>query len=100
MTGIELITQEREKQISKYNQENDCSYNKGDLLVFTKFCMCLDDDAERESIIDYLVDIGFEIDYLIDVINKSEIERLSIAGALIAAEIDRIEATLNNKIDN
>lgn len=84
-TGIELIAQERQEQIEKHGRtiEKDVTFNECQqlcegaiaLLTTTKGWMPLDwDKATCEKML-----------------SKTYKERLIIAGALIAAEIDRLQ---------
>lgn len=85
-TGIELIAEERAEQITKHNrtiekdveQNNNYELRKGAIAL-------LEDDRNRFS--------GFWNKEICDkMIAKSYKERLIIAGAFIAAEIDRLQA--------
>lgn len=85
LTGIELITQERKEQIEKHGFDvaNDQDYSHNELIKGALFAINPDQ---------------FEWPYFWDkefrdkIVNKpNSIERLKIAGALIAAEIDRIQ---------
>lgn len=94
MTGIELIAQERQEQIQKhkYDAEWDKVYVEGELLSFAHYCILHENDAERDNIGEYLFEekwMNLELKRKVDL--KSPLQRLIIAGALIAAEIDRIQ---------
>lgn len=87
MTGIELIAKERQEQIEKHGKTAayDESHNQDRALVKAAIALL----QEHPSIID------FPESWLVNTLthkmrNKSYGERLVIAGALIAAEIDRI----------
>lgn len=92
-----MIAAERQKQIMKhgYTPKSDQFYDAGDLLLFAEYMMKRDDDAEADNIHEYLSaskeDLGAGINgrYLYNLREKPILERLVIAGALIAAEIDR-----------
>lgn len=93
MTGIELIAKERQEQIEKhgFDLEKDSEYyTQGELMEAAKYALTL----ERE---DYPSSWDF---WFHDKMRDKEkrmseqefwIERLKIAGALIAAELDRIQ---------
>ena len=91
MTGIELIAKERQEQIEKHGRtiEYDASQNIDGQL------------AHAASVLSYPYHYADDIDdtpydWNIDLFkkmrNKPRIEQLVIAGALIAAEIDRLKA--------
>lgn len=93
-TGIELIAEERKEQIEKhgYDEENDSSrfHVAGELRQAAVFCL-------TENAVYYPV--GWDSSFSRKLLGKSKrmtkkaytIERLKIAGALCAAEIDRIQ---------
>lgn len=82
-SGIELIADERNVQIEKlhFTPEKDDNLNKGQLLNLAMYCILSNND--------YLPKDTWSIDYLKSLHKKPRIEQLTIAGALIAAEIDR-----------
>lgn len=87
-TGIELIAQERQEQIEKHGRtvEEDVRFNtKGQLSVAAGI-------LSQRYIPDRLNLIPKDWDSLIwlKMLRKQYKERLIIAGALIAAEIDRL----------
>lgn len=86
-TGTELIAEEREKQIKKYNHtavSDNCFYKDKELLraSMTYLMLALTQSAEGEQYWpwhpDWLHDEGY-------------IENLKKAGAFIAAELDRVQ---------
>ena len=92
ITGIELIAQERLEQQTKHNRSiaDDCIYNtQGQLSVAAGI---LAQKNIPDSIKETLVPKGWDGPIWDKMINKSYKERLIIAGALIAAEIDRLNA--------
>lgn len=96
MTGIGKITTERQHQLLKgYTPANDVvEYSYGDLTFFARYLMMDDCDAEGDDMFEYITnkkECGMGIDplYVTKLSKKSYIDRLAIAGALIAAEIDR-----------
>jgi len=83
LTGIELITAERQEQIEKhgYSLEHDREHDRAQLVAFaisilTESALHLPYDWDKK--------------YLYKILLKDRSEQLTIAGALIAAEIDRI----------
>ncbi len=86
-TGIELIAQERDEQINKHRRslENDVNLNNDGQLL----------RATRELLQQHPSNMGFPHDWDKQIIHRMASkplkERLVIAGALIAAEIDRIQ---------
>lgn len=84
-TGIEMITERRTVQLNKlgYTPESDKAYIKKELLgVATAI-------AHKEP---SFFPHSWRIEIYSKLANKSYVERLADAGALIAAEIDRIIA--------
>lgn len=84
-TGVELIAEERQEQIEKhgFDIQNDEDYSQNELIKAALFAINPDQ---------------FEWPYHWGQVFRSKIknkpnavERLKIAGALIAAEIDRIQ---------
>lgn len=94
-TGIELIAEERKEQIEKHGRtvEKDASENvylqlseAASVLALDYPHMCLEqDDVETDH-----CPHGWNSDIWIKMVRKPYKERLIIAGALIAAEIDRL----------
>jgi hypothetical protein len=80
-TGVELIANERREQIEKHSLEWDKFYN---------------DQGQLIDAVDILIGgngptpVGWDVDSFRKMIGKPYKDRLIIAGALIAAEIDRI----------
>lgn len=88
--GVELISQEREDQLSKYAIANDAV--GGHLIFFARYLLMEDYDAEKWNFEEVLIEeYGLSKNYLTKVNNKPHTEKLAIAGALIAAEIDVIK---------
>lgn len=89
MNGIELIENERKRQIEKegYDKEHDKEYDHGELAV-AGACYALP-EYERECFDDFDELWPFERKYW-KPSPKDRIKELSKAGALIAAEIDRL----------
>ena len=85
-TGIELIAEERLEQLTKHNRtiEKDVEQNNNYELRRGAIAL-LEDDSNKFS--------GFWNKEICDkMANKSYKERLIIAGAFIAAELDRLQA--------
>lgn len=91
MSGIELIVQERNKQLQHgYTADHDKKYDDGALLVLAEFLMKGEDDAEKDNLGHELVSsMGFEQEYIAKLWKLPRKRQLTIAAALIAAEIDR-----------
>lgn len=83
-TGIELIAEERQEQIKKHDRslEYDKNFNKnGQLRRGAMALLSLDDS---------LFSNNWEVPLCQKMMQKSYKDRLIIAGAFIAAELDRI----------
>lgn len=80
--GIELIYQERQEQIEKhgFSVKDDLSYSENELIKAALFCI---NPKQFEW------PFNWNEKFRDKIINKTEIERLSVAGAFIAAQIDR-----------
>lgn len=84
-TGAELIFQERKEQLEKHgwSLQNDSEYNNEELLKAALFCI----DQKR-----FEWPRNWAETFRTKIIGKSRVDQLKIAGAFIAAEIDRINA--------
>lgn len=104
-TGIELITEERAEQIEKHGRtiEQDVQFNHGQFDIAGEHfnlpqlahaagqLLYQNDDVFRQHFDDDIfVPHNWDKDIWLKMMNKPYKERLIIAGALIAAEIDRI----------
>jgi len=109
-TGIELIAEERQEQIEKhgFNAEHDAKHNTGDLADMA--CMCAAPtklyymqkyaNEIHFRVLDRLdrswnLPINYHGNVLLDNKDsslKQRIHQLKVAGALIAAEIDRLQS--------
>jgi hypothetical protein len=89
-TGIELIAKERAEQGRKHNIsiEEDAARNAGGQLEQAAAAILLMDYDEDAS---ELYPEGWSEDFWLRMPKKPHMERLIIAGALIAAEIDRLQ---------
>lgn len=94
--GIDLIAQERQEQITKHGRltEHDVKINQGQQLVTAAIALLEtdypDEITEGRSINHFPMDWSDAA--CVKMVNKPHKERLAIAGALIAAEIDRLQA--------
>lgn len=116
-TGIELIADERQEQIEKhgFSVENDKYYAKKELAQAAKYCLMLAEFKEKSGRIackNVYWPENWDRHFENKILNKPRIEQLIVAGALfmaenerrgdnfwsdfinlIAAEIDRLQAT-------
>jgi len=100
-TGIELIAAERQEQLEKHGRtvEADVALNQHGQLSFAVVSLCSEYDVDGNVRGDERVRIdhftrwrpmGWDKEIWLKMISKPYPERLVIAGALIAAEIDRL----------
>ena len=84
-TGIELITQERREQIEKHGWDvkNDSNYENEELLQAAVYC--INQEIEEWP-------TGWDVYFQDKIIAKDRIGQLKVAGAFIAAEIDRLQS--------
>jgi hypothetical protein len=98
MTGIDLIVKEREEQLGKhgYTLENDKKYNMHEMLVLIEFLLKDPNDAEADELKVWLTTghsgIKFTEAFIAKLEGKSRVEKYAIAGAFVAAEIDRLQS--------
>lgn len=87
-TGIELIAIERKEQIEKHKHtvEKDLDNNMNGELLDVATRLISDNNMNRFP-------ANWNWNYCFRLVKKNKIERLTIAGALIAAEIDRLQNT-------
>lgn len=93
--GVNLIAQERKEQLEKHKRsiESDVEINLKGQLAYAATAL-LEEDPN-------LFPDGWNIELCNHMINKDRVAQLSIAGALIAAEIDRLLYLQNtNKTEN
>jgi hypothetical protein len=91
LTGVELIAKERQEQIEKHGQtiERDLRDNENQQLAIGAQMLLA---AEWEEGIDSeSYPYGWNKEICHHMLSKPYKERLIIAGALIAAEIDRLQ---------
>lgn len=92
-TGIELITEEREKQISKYGftAEHHAYHDEWYLKGQMAYAASLLSEPNRNDCYRKKPPYGWDNEWFRKMMNKDYKERLIAAGALIASELDRIE---------
>jgi hypothetical protein len=87
-TGIELIAEERREQIEKhgFSLELDAEYYKNnELIEAAHFALQPNHPGTRWPDV-------WDITFAEKIKNKNRVGQLKVAGALIAAEIDRLQA--------
>lgn len=98
-TGIELIAQERIEQIEKHGRtiELDVKNNYSTQLSFAAALLSCPSPEHNgvSSANNYGCPTGWSISIWTKMIKKSYKQRLIIAGALLAAEIDRLQINDN-----
>jgi len=99
-SGIELIAQERTEQIEKHGRtvEKDVLKNTNFELARAAEALCFHEKVNPDTIVKHFIPIDtWSESACTKMAEKPYKERLIIAGALIAAEIDRLNYT--NKTD-
>lgn len=83
-TGIQLIADERQEQIEKHGFDvaHDMYYADNQLLRAAMFCIN-PETAEWP--------MGWDNHFRSKIISKSRVEQLTVAGAFLAAHIDRLQ---------
>lgn len=94
-TGVELIAEEREEQIIKHKNSiaNDIKFNNREQLSIAASLLCLENwgcNSLEDMTEEYCPHDWIESKWK-KMLEKPHLERLVIAGALIAAEIDRLQ---------
>lgn len=89
-TGAELIAEERLEQIEKHGWsiKDDSCYEDGELLEAAVFCISSGCEEWPE---------GWSTHFEDKILTKDRIGQLKVAGAFIAAEIDRLQYELGNE---
>ena len=89
MTGIELIAQERVEQIEKHgwDLQHDEDYGQGELLMAAQFCLNVNNDMLWPW---HDGTDGIGTYFFNKILAKTPTERIIIAGAFCAAELDRL----------
>lgn len=92
-TGIELIAEERKEQIEKHGRTvgKDVEFNHQFQLSHAAAYLCAEDGLELSKDSEDSCPDEWSLDLWDKMMNKPYKERLIIAGALIAAEIDRLQ---------
>lgn len=93
-TGLQLIAEERSKQIiiHKRTIQSDVEDNSnGELAVAARLLITKDDEMKLMEDFATLLLPNWNKEHLIKMDNKPYFEKLIIAGALLAAEIDRVQ---------
>jgi hypothetical protein len=80
MNGVDIIAKEREEQINKHKWNDDIHKN-GELIEAALFAL---DPMKFDW------PVGWSYDSMLKIKEKAYVNRLAVAGALIAAEYDRI----------
>ncbi|GAB3994697.1 hypothetical protein GCM10028807_32890 [Spirosoma daeguense] len=85
-TGIELIAKERNEQINKhgFDEAND-DYQNGELVEAALFAIAPNGEFEKRW------PDGWYEHFEEKIKNKDRIGQLKVAGAFLAAEIDRLQ---------
>ena len=100
MTGIEKIAKERNEQLVKHHRSiiSDVELNQFGQLSFAASILSYQYDAEGEPFFDTVAEmnkhtppLGWGLGIWQHMLGKDYEERLTIAGALIAAELDRLD---------
>ena len=95
-TGIELIAEERREQIEKhgYTVLKDVAHNSNEQLSIAAGWLSYNEwgCAEMNDVIHDHCPHGWSQELWAKMCNKPYKDRLILAGALIAAEIDRLQA--------
>lgn len=98
MTGLELITKERTEQIEVHGKTvlGDIEFNDKDQLSKAASILSWNDFSKHElgTVIKDHCPIGWDFHIWDKMMRKPYAERLIISGALIAAELDRINSKL------
>lgn len=99
-TGIELITEERQKQIDKHGftaEHHALNSEKWyDEHQLTSCASLLIHQEQEDGLRESLINLGetqlknWDLNWFRNMMERSDRERLIIAGALIAAELDRL----------
>lgn len=90
-TGVQLISEERQRQIEikKWTADHDDGHTDGSLVVSAAQVACDGTDAHVEDPLDR--DWGIVARHGVNGKEPDRLHMLAVAGALIAAEIDRIQ---------
>lgn len=96
-TGIKLIAKERQEQLTKHNRsiQQDVVYNSGFEKPLTKAAAALTVQHGNGLVAAAMKPSNWDDEIWAKMMSKPYKERLIIAGALIAAEIDRLQASFD-----
>lgn len=100
-TGIELIAQERQEQLTKHGRTVESDVENNNYSQLSNAAKILIDqpvhvDYDEETYVD-VVPFKWDEKLFTKMKHKSYLDRLIISGALIAAEIDRINFIDQNR---
>lgn len=87
-TGIELIAEERGHQLTKYSLQDDLDINGGNQLAIGAMRLISGDIEVHQRVPE-----DWDWEQWERMCRKTYEERIVIAGALLAAELDRINAS-------
>lgn len=98
-TGIELISEERQEQLTKHGITilGDVNFNtqnqllSGIMMLSSKIGFKRAGVEMPEGAVDDMIPEGWDREICLKMLGKSDIEQLKIIGAFSAAEIDRIQ---------
>ncbi len=94
MTGIELIAKERQEQIEKHGRDvgHGAAHNDDFQLSHAASWLAAENWGCNSDgdVIDDQCPLGWDVEAWAKMVQKPYRERLAIAGALIAAELDRL----------
>lgn len=84
MNGIELITKEREEQLKKhgFSKDHDSEHTGAELVLAALYVLTDQDE---------FFPTNWNQSFKEKLSNKNPIDALKVAGALLAAEIDRLQ---------
>lgn len=91
-TGVEFISKERRQQIRKHGftiAKDYKFYSKGELKQAAMFCLEMVDKSPIHTPINKWPE-GWDDYFRRTIINKEDFEKIIVAGAFCAAEIDRL----------
>lgn len=90
-SGIDLIAYERQEQIEKhgFTLSHDQQYNGGQLAYAAMYCLTLNTDFWPND---------WSVEWQQKIIKKDYPQRLAVAGALLAAEADRVNGYVSAEV--
>lgn len=97
-TGIQLITEERQKQIDKHGFTAEHHALNSDKWYHNNQLIEASNTLSMPIIKSCLVPLNWDIAWFSELCKKPYKERLIIAGALIAAELDRLNYIEENNL--